>query len=233
MKLLHIARAAAAGIAFAVLSGCAHNITISGDSTELMKTEKTEQIDKVVRLLITDEQRAKDVTSPGGGGDKVTYKPYRDLKFPIYLGLSRTFKQVVKLNAMPDEATARSKGISYLVAPEIVTDSSLASLLTWPPTDFSVTLVCTVTDPTGKQVAAPQIRGTGHAEFEETTHMTVDGQVTHTRHRSCRAYGPRLESDGRFLRELPGLEQGRREAGLSSGVRVGRSLAGDAVAAEG
>jgi hypothetical protein len=167
MKLLHIARAAAVGVAFAVLSGCAHNITISGDSAELMKTPKADPIDKVVGLVITEEQRNRDVTTPGGGGDKVTYKPYRDLEFPIYLELSRTYKQVVKLDAMPDESTARSKGINYVVAPEITTDSSSASMLTWPPTDFSVTLVCTVTDPAGKLIAKPEARGSGHAEFSE------------------------------------------------------------------
>ena len=170
MSLFNYMRAAALGLTIAILSGCAHNITISGDSTELTKAAKPQQIDKVVGLVITDEQRARDVTTPGGGGDKVTYKPYRDLEFPIYLELSRTFKQVVKLNAAPDEATARSKGINYIIAPQITTDSSSPSIVTWPPTDFSVTLVCTVTDPTGKLVGEPQVQGNGHAEFDEFKH---------------------------------------------------------------
>jgi hypothetical protein len=77
---------------------------------------------------------------------------------------------VVKLDAPPDEATARSKGISYLVTPQIVTDSSSPSIVTWPPTDFSMTLTCTVTDPSGKVIAAPVVRGSGHAEYDEFKH---------------------------------------------------------------
>jgi hypothetical protein len=79
MKMLSIIHATAACVAIAVLSGCAHSITISGDSTALTTGAKPQQIDKVVGLIITDEQRMKDVTTAGGGGDKVTYKPYRDL----------------------------------------------------------------------------------------------------------------------------------------------------------
>jgi hypothetical protein len=167
MKMISTVRATAACIAIVVLSGCAHNITISGDSSALTTSVKPQQIDKIVGLVITEEQRTKDVTTPGGGGDKVTYKPYRDLEFPIYLQLSRTFKEVVKLSTAPEEATARSKGINYVVMPQIVTDSSSPSLLTWPPTDFSVTLTCTVTDPSGKFIAKFEVRGSGHAEYDE------------------------------------------------------------------
>jgi hypothetical protein len=170
MKLISTIRAFTACMAIAVLSGCAHNITISGDSSTLTTGAKPQQIDKVVGLVITDEQRMQDVTTPGGGGDKVTYKPYRDLEFPIYLELSRTFKDVVKLSAPPDEAVARSKGISYVITPQIATDSSSPSIMTWPPTDFSVTLTCSVADPSGKLIAKPVVHGSGHAEFDEFKH---------------------------------------------------------------
>jgi len=170
MKFISPIRAAVACVAIAVLSGCAHNISISGDSAALTTGAKPQQIDKIVGLVITDEQRMIDVTTPGGGGDKVTYKPYRDLEFPIYLELSRTFKNVVKLSSFPDEAAARNRGISYIVTPQIVTDSSSPSIVTWPPTDFSVTLTCSVADPSGKIIAQPVVRGSGHAEFDEFKH---------------------------------------------------------------
>ena len=90
MKLISTIRAAAACVAIAVLSGCAHNITISGDSTSLTTGAKPQQIDKVVGLVITDEQRMKDVTTPGGGGDKVTYNLLRDGKrTSVFLTLPR------------------------------------------------------------------------------------------------------------------------------------------------
>lgn len=149
-----------------LLSGCAHDITISGDSTTLV-SKTVSPINKTVGLVITDEERSKEVVSPGGGGDKVAYKPYHDLELPIYLELSNVFKDVIKLNSAPDAQTSQSKSLSYIVTPTITTTSSSPSLLTWPPTDFTVTLECTVTDPSGNLVTKKSVTGSGHAEFGE------------------------------------------------------------------
>ncbi|USX05594.1 hypothetical protein [Paraburkholderia fungorum] len=176
MKLMHLIRSIAVTGAIASLTGCAHDITISGDPAALTAattaatapaSAQTTPINKTVGLVITDELRTKEVVTPGGGGDKVAYKPYRDLELPIYVELSQVFSNVVKLNAAPDQATVQSKNLSYVVTPTISTTSSSPSLLTWPPTDFSVTLVCTVTDPSGKLVTKKEVTGNGHAEFSE------------------------------------------------------------------
>ncbi|CAE6732292.1 hypothetical protein [Paraburkholderia domus] len=175
MKLMHLIRSIAVTGAIASLAGCAHDITISGDpaaltattTTAATSTTQTAPINKTVGLVITDELRAKEVVTPGGGGDKVAYKPYRDLELPIYVELSQVFSNVVKLNVAPDQAMAQSKSLSYVVTPTISTTSSSPSILTWPPTDFSVTLVCTVTDPSGKLVTKKEVTGSGHAEFSE------------------------------------------------------------------
>ncbi|MBN3728218.1 hypothetical protein [Burkholderia sp. Ac-20379] len=166
MKRLFIA-----AMTIAALSGCAHTITISTDTKALAVTPAVEQIDKSVGLIVTDEMRQRDVTTPGGGGDKVTYKPYRDLEFPIYLALTRTFKNVERLSTEPDAASARAKGLSYLIKPRIVTTSSSQSALTWPPTDFSVTLVCTISDLDGKTIGKAEVSGHGHAEYSEFKHQ--------------------------------------------------------------
>ncbi|WP_153139466.1 hypothetical protein [Paraburkholderia agricolaris] len=183
MKLMHLIRSIAVTGAIASLAGCAHDITISGDPAALTAatttaatatpqatapaSAQTPPINKTVGLVITDELRTKEVVTPGGGGDKVAYKPYRDLELPIYVELSQVFSNVVKLNTAPDQATVQSKNLSYVVTPTISTTSSSPSLLTWPPTDFSVTLVCTVTDPSGKLVTKKEVTGNGHAEFSE------------------------------------------------------------------
>ncbi|MFP3637784.1 hypothetical protein [Paraburkholderia sp. SIMBA_054] len=166
MKLGNMVRTACAAGVIALLSGCAHDITISGDNAALV-SKSASPINKTVGLVITDDERNKEVVTPGGGGDKVAYKPYHDLELPIYLELSNVFKDVVKLNAAPDAATALSKNLSYIVTPSITTTSSSPSLLTWPPTDFQVTLICTVTDPTGKLVTKQSVTGSGHADFSE------------------------------------------------------------------
>ncbi|GJH05702.1 hypothetical protein [Paraburkholderia terrae] len=166
MKLRQLLTACAAASVITLMSGCAHDITISGDSSTLIGRSAT-PINKTVGLVITDQERTKEVVTPGGGGDKVSYKPYRDLELPIYLELNNVFKDVVKLNEQPDATTIRAKNLSYIVTPSITTTSSSASLLTWPPTDFTVTLECTVTDPTGKLVEKKSVTGSGHAEFSE------------------------------------------------------------------
>src|ERR1700758_657204 len=114
MKLMHFIRSIAVTGAIASLAGCAHDITISGDpaaltasTTAATSTAQTQPINKTVGLVITDELRAKEVVSPGGGGDKVAYKPYRDLELPIYVELGQVFSNVVKLNAAPDQATVQ------------------------------------------------------------------------------------------------------------------------------
>lgn len=156
---------AVAGL-IAVLSGCAHEISLTGDPTRLPALQ-TAPLDKTVALVITDDEAGREVITPGGGGDKVSYHPYRDLELPLYVGLGHVFKNVTKLKAAPDAETIRARHLDYVVVPTIVTTSSSPSLLTWPPTDFSVTLTCTVTDPAGQQVVTEKVTGTGHAEFSE------------------------------------------------------------------
>ncbi|WP_204117313.1 hypothetical protein [Paraburkholderia sp. C35] len=166
MKVSTFLRTACVAGLVSFLAGCAHDITISGDNSALV-AKTASPISKTVGLVITDEERQKEVITPGGGGDKVSYKPYQDLELPIYLELSNLFTDVVKLNSKPDASVTQAKKLSYIVTPVITTTSSSPSLLTWPPTDFSVTLECTVTDLSGNLVVKKSVTGSGHAEFSE------------------------------------------------------------------
>lgn len=170
MQIRRYIRLAALCFGISLFAGCAHNITIAPDAASLTPSKKPEQINATVGLVVTNAMRTREVVTPGGGGDKVAYKPYHDLEFPVYLALSQTFKDVVKLDATPTEAVARAKGLTYVITPDITTTSSSPSLLTWPPTDFGVTLACTLADPTGKVIAKAQVSGAGHAEFDEFKH---------------------------------------------------------------
>lgn len=156
---------AAVGVA-AVLSGCAHEISLTGEAGKIPALSSA-PLERTVGLVITDEQAGREVVTPGGGGDKVAYHPYRDLELPLYVSLEHVFRNVTKLKSMPDAATIQSSHLDYVITPAIQTTSSSPSLLTWPPTDFTVTLTCTVTDPAGKTVATEEVTGKGHAEFSE------------------------------------------------------------------
>mgnify|MGYP001108932953 CR=1 FL=1 len=170
-------RTIAAASIIAALSGCAHEISLTGDANKI-PTLSTPPLNKTVGLVITDEQMTKEVITPGGGGDKVSYHPYHDLELPIYVGLGHVFKNVTKLKSAPDAATIQAKHLDYVITPTITTTSSSSSLLTWPPTDFSVTLACTVADPSGHTVVSEDVTGTGHAEFSEFKHnLGLAGQL--------------------------------------------------------
>lgn len=170
-------RMIAAASVVAALSGCAHEISLTGDANKIPPLS-TPPLDKTVGLVITDDQLASEVITPGGGGDKVSYHPYHDLELPIYVGLGHVFKNVTKLKSAPDAATIQAKHLDYVVTPMIKTTSSSSSFVTWPPTDFSVTLTCTVTDPSGRAVVTENVTGTGHAEFSEFKHnFSLAGQL--------------------------------------------------------
>lgn len=170
MHIRRYIRLAALCVGISFFAGCAHNITIAPDAASLTPLKKPNQINATVGLVVTNAMRTQETVTPGGGGDKVAYKPYHDLEFPVYLALSQTFKDVVKLDEAPNQDAARAKGLTYVITPEIATTSSSPSMFTWPPTDFRVTLTCTVSDPSGKVVAKPQVTGGGHAEFDEFKH---------------------------------------------------------------
>ncbi len=170
-------RIIAAASMVAALAGCAHEISLTGDTSKIPALS-TQPLDKTIGLVITDEQLALEAITPGGGGDKVSYHPYHDLELPLYVGLGHVFKNVTKLKSAPDAATIQAKHLDYVVTPTIKTSSSSPSLVTWPPTDFSVTLACTVADPSGQTVVSQDVTGTGHAEFSEFKHnLSLAGQL--------------------------------------------------------
>jgi hypothetical protein len=160
-------RMIAAASVVAALSGCAHQISLSTDESKVPALS-TQPLDKNVAIVITEEQSTQEVITPGGGGDKVSYRPYHDL-------------ELTKLKSAPDAATIQAQHLDYVITPTIKTTSSSPSLLTWPPTDFSVTLTCTVTDPTGQKVVTEDVTGTGHAEFSEfKRNFGLAGQIATT-----------------------------------------------------
>lgn len=161
-----IASRCAAVAALIALAGCAHPIQIATDKSA-PATPAQKKIDKNIGFVIPDPLLTKEVTTPGGGGDKVSYLPYRDLEVPLYSTLSNVFANATKLKAPDDRAAIDKAQLAYILTPEISTDSSSESALTWPPTHFTINLTCTVTDLSGKVVFKQVVSGQGNAEFSE------------------------------------------------------------------
>jgi hypothetical protein len=151
--------------ASATLFGCAHPLAIAPNLGSLTGSG-TNKVDKGVGLYISDSNRKLEVTTPGGGGDKLTYLPYRDLETGIFVALSESFTRVSRITGPTDPKMAGDM-LSLVVTPRLQTTSFSDSVLTWPPTLFTIELTCDVADAQGKPVAQIRTVGDGRATFDE------------------------------------------------------------------
>lgn len=152
-------------LATAALFGCAHPITMNPDLGALKAGASP--IDKRMALYISEASKSVEVTTAGGGGDKVRYFPYRDMEPGLYKALSDTFREVTMVRDLAGLAKVRTEGKTLLMTPTISTQSSSESPFTWPPTQFTVDLTCKVTDAAGKVVDTVAVSGHGVATFDE------------------------------------------------------------------
>jgi len=159
--------AALAVVTTILLGGCAHKIQITPPLETIRNTPMNEPVNVTVGYFISAENRSKAVISPGGGGDKVTYAPYRETEAAMNTILSRNFVRVYSLPSMSDIDFITEKNISYIFTPVIQTNSSSSGIFTWPATDFSFELTCTAVDPAGNEVWGKTVTGEGHADYSE------------------------------------------------------------------
>jgi hypothetical protein len=153
--------------AVTVISGCAHPLAISPDITKIEPARNVQPIDRNVGYYIAAATRESAVTTPGGGGDSVTYHPYRDIEAAFYKMLDNVFGNVTLLQSPNDAEAIARHSINYIVTPVIKADSSSPSPFTWPPTTFTFNLTCNITDSAGNPVGKPSVTGAGQAEFSE------------------------------------------------------------------
>jgi len=149
-----------------LLAACAHPISMAPDMAKMGSASAAAR-PGTVGLYISAEDRSRQVTTPGGGGDKVSYYPYRDLESAIYKVLGTLYERVVVVQAPGDVDALTKNGVSVVARPQIITQSSSQSALTWPPTFFQVQITCVVTDIAGAKIAETFVTGTGRAEFDE------------------------------------------------------------------
>jgi hypothetical protein len=149
--------------------GCAHKIDISPPLNTL-DGNGINKINKTVGYYISPADRTKEVTTPGGGGDKVKYLPYQDLEPALSKMLSNVFVKVVSLPALDDKQYLVGNNIAYVFVPIIETDSSSESILTWPPTKFTVSLDCKAVNSSGNTLWRSKVSGEGQAVFSDFKH---------------------------------------------------------------
>jgi len=153
-------------LAFALLLGaCAHPIVISPLETAVRSDSPVGL--KKVAYVMTDADRSKQVTTDGGGGDKVSYFPYRDLEKAVRDALRDLYSDVIVIRSPSDSEAIQRNNISLVFAPEISTSSNSPSMFTWPPTQFTIELSCNITDSIGNIVSRIRVVGSGAAEYSE------------------------------------------------------------------
>ena len=152
-----------------MLNACAHPITINPSSTPV-RVEEQLYSKKVVGYVMTEADRTKEVTTEGGGGDKASYFPYKDLEKGIRDALRSLYSDVLLLHSPSDVEAIQRDQIDFVFVPEIRTSSSSEGLFTWMPTHFSIDLSCTVTDQAGTVLSRVRAVGQGVAHFSENQH---------------------------------------------------------------
>jgi len=154
-------------IATYFFTGCAHKISITPKNDEIMLIEPNNKLNVNVGYFISQEDRVKQIITPGGGGDKVEYAPYGDTETAFRLVLSKIFNKVYSLDSVDNKEIIESKNIKYVFVPSIYTTSYSESLFTWPPTKFTFELRCYALNKEQKEVWSDIIYSEGYATFDE------------------------------------------------------------------
>lgn len=151
--------------ALLIMSGCAHQIQLNPKMDQF--SESANKSEAVVGYYISAADKAKRVTTPGGGGDKVSYVPYKDTESVLYAVLNNKFKDVFPLTSLSDDSFIASNDIKLVFVPTLTTNSKSSSMFTWPPTHFTVTLTVNALDAKGNTVWSKTVQSEGVAEFDE------------------------------------------------------------------
>jgi len=145
---------------------CAHPIVIT-PSLDALTAPGVGRIEKNVGYYISPENLAKQVETPGGGGDKVKYFPYKESEPALKQVLSNVFGEVHPLPTPNPAEFIAAKNIAYIFIPTITTDSSSRSAWIWPPSDFTVALDCRATDGAGKVIWETSLKAEAHVGLPE------------------------------------------------------------------
>lgn len=168
-QLSFIKRTVGLGLAFAALTwlgGCAHPIVIT-PQLQMLETKSGPISTKNAGYFIAKSDREKQVITPGGGGDKVSYYPYKELEPALYKALTGVFNRVYTLESLDNKDYIAKQNIKFIFVPQIETASSSTGILTWPPTDFIVSIDCSAMDESGKILWKTKVNESGHAEYQE------------------------------------------------------------------
>lgn len=143
------------------LTACAHQVSIAPQLN--LSRDSSALVEANVGYLITDAQRNEQVTTPGGGGDKISYNPYRDLESALYSTLASVFTGVFVVPDASAEGFIEANELRFVFMPVITSDSRSSNVMLWNPTDFTLTLSIRAENRNGETVWSREFVGEGNA----------------------------------------------------------------------
>jgi len=150
-----------------LFSGCAHKISITPDTDSINRVVVDNKIDANVAYYMSQDNKMKEIITPGGGGDKITYSPYKDTEAAFRFVLLKLFDKVYSLDSLDDKTVIQTKNIKYIFIPTINTTSFSDSIFTWPPTKFTFELRCYALDKNSNEIWSDIIYSEGYASYDE------------------------------------------------------------------
>lgn len=150
-----------------LMSGCSHKISISPSLDEIREVKIQNNTEVNVGYYISKAAKETEVTTPGGGGDKINYTPYKDTESVLNTMLSKKFVRVYSLKKIDDKKTITNKNIKYIFTSKIHTNSSSTNFLIWPPTNFTMDLTCNAVDTNNNKIWEKTVTAQGYATSNE------------------------------------------------------------------
>lgn len=148
------------------LSGCAHQINITPNTAAIENIQNSSKIQKTAGYYISASMKEREVITPGGGGDRVKYRPYKNIEYGFAKVLDNAFLETKALNS--DAAlNLNNNSADYVVSLDIKTDSSSASMFTWPPTWFEVSITAEILNTRSNEKMSVSAKGEGAATYSE------------------------------------------------------------------
>lgn len=146
-----------------LFSGCAHKISLEGDINRKDVSLGDKKNTSKVGLYVNQSENTKEFISDGGGGDKLSYYPYKDISKMLYKALKGTFKNIQKVSN-----NDKNSNIKYFFKiANIETSSSSSSFAFWPPEEFSIKIDLQVFDKSQKMIWGKEVIGHGSAVRSE------------------------------------------------------------------
>ena len=145
------------------VSGCSlnHEIQVSPTLSQIHIAEPSRKIHKKVGYYISQKDRASVTEMPAAVGETISYKPYKESEVAFNTVLTKVFDRVYSIKSMDDEDYIKSKNISYIFIPKIVTRSQSDNILSWVPTQFTFKLICKAVNPEGKVIWKDESKAIG------------------------------------------------------------------------